>query len=94
MKEGEEMKSERHVSVRTGHELKSSRARLLGLLVGLVVVAAFGATTSRDARAVLPSLPSTVLQWNKIAEDTVLGSGAFQGEGEIYMAYIHVGCRL
>ncbi len=87
MKEGEEMKSERHVSVRTGHELKSSRARLLGLLVGLVVVAAFGATTSRDARAVLPSLPSTVLQWNKIAEDTVLGSGAFQGEGEIYMAY-------
>jgi hypothetical protein len=61
--------------------------RMFGLLIALVVVAAIGATTSRDARAVLPPLPSTVLQWNKIAEDTVLGSGAFQGEGEIYMAY-------
>src|SRR5262245_24468049 len=61
--------------------------RILGLLVALAVVAAIGATTSRDARAVLPPLPTTVLQWNKIAEDTVLGSGAFQGEGEVYMAY-------
>ena len=61
--------------------------RMFALLVALVVVTAIGATTSRDARAVLPPLPSTVLQWNKIAEDTVLGSGAFQGEGEVYMAY-------
>ena len=30
---------------------------------------------------------NTVAQWNKIAEDTVVGSGAFQGEGFIYMAY-------
>jgi membrane-associated phospholipid phosphatase len=27
-------------------------------------------------------------QWNKIAEDTVVGSGAFQGEGFVYMAYV------
>jgi hypothetical protein len=43
--------------------------------------------TSRDARAVLPPLPNTVQQWNKIAEDTVVTSGAFQGEGEVYMSY-------
>jgi hypothetical protein len=29
-----------------------------------------------------------VQQWNKIAEDTVVGSGAFQGEGEVYMSYV------
>ena len=42
---------------------------------------------SRTALAVLPALPNTVQQWNKIAEDTVVGSGAFQGEGEVYMSY-------
>src|SRR3954451_14915525 len=67
--------------------MMSFRLRVFGLLVALVVVAAIGATTSRDAGAVLPALPNTVQQWNKIAEDTVVGSGAFQGEGEIYMGY-------
>ena len=40
--------------------------------------------------AVSASLPpgNTVQQWNKIAEDTVVGSGAFQPEGYIYMAYV------
>jgi hypothetical protein len=38
------------------------------------------------ATAVLPP-GNTVQQWNKIAEDTVVGSGAFQTEGFIYMAY-------
>jgi hypothetical protein len=66
---------------------KVLNARTFGLFIALVVVAALGATASRDARAVLPPLPDTVQQWNKIAEDTVLASGAFQGEGEIYMAY-------
>jgi hypothetical protein len=28
------------------------------------------------------------LQWNKIAEDTVVGSGAFQAESFIYMGYV------
>jgi membrane-associated phospholipid phosphatase len=32
--------------------------------------------------------PNVVEQWNKIAEDTVVGSGAFQAESEIYMAYV------
>jgi hypothetical protein len=50
-------------------------------------VAAVGATTTRGAQAALPSPPNTVQQWNKIAEDTAVGSGAFQGEGEVYMSY-------
>jgi hypothetical protein len=50
----------------------------------LAVAASAGA--SRDAAAVLPP-GNTVEQWNKIAEDTVVGSGAFQGEGFVYMAY-------
>jgi hypothetical protein len=67
--------------------MKSLSTRILGLVVVVAVVAAVGAATSRNAQAVLPALPNTVQQWNKIAEDTVVGSGAFQGEGEIYMSY-------
>src|SRR6478672_11852919 len=51
----------------------------------IVGVAAVGG--GRTAQAALPALPNTVQQWNKIAEDTVVGSGAFQGEGEVYMSY-------
>src|SRR6266550_1219855 len=54
------------------------------VLITLTVVA--GASV-RDARAVLPS-GNAVQQWDKIAEDTVVGSGAFQNEGLIYMAYV------
>ena len=42
---------------------------------------------SRAAHAALPP-GNTVQQWNTIAEDTVVGSGTFQGEGFIYMAYV------
>ncbi|MGG7381515.1 hypothetical protein ACQ7B2_23175, partial [Escherichia coli] len=37
-----------------------------------------------------PTLPpgNAVQQWNAIAEDTVVRSGAFQAEGFIYMAYV------
>jgi hypothetical protein len=60
----------------------------VGLLVGAAVLAALAGAGSRSAQAVLdPTLPNTVQQWNKVAEDTVVTSGAFQGEGEIYMAY-------
>ena len=68
--------------------MKSLSTRILGLVVAVAVVAAVGAATTRNAQAVLPALPNTVQQWNKIAEDTVVGSGAFQGEGEIYMSYV------
>jgi hypothetical protein len=63
------------------------RYRLLGLLVGVAVVATVAGASSRSAQAVLPALPNTIQQWNKIAENAVVGSGAFQGEGEIYMSY-------
>jgi VCPO second helical-bundle domain len=60
--------------------------RVVAVAVTALAVAASAATT-RDAAAVLPP-GSTVAQWNKIAEDTVVGSGVFQGEGFIYMAYV------
>jgi hypothetical protein len=53
---------------------------ILPLLIALSLVVVAPAT------AVLPP-GNTVAQWNKIAEDTVVGSGAFQPEGFIYMAY-------
>src|SRR5215207_10490128 len=65
----------------------SKRTRIFGLLIGLAVAAVVGGATSPAARAVLPALPTTVQQWNKIAEDTVVASGAFQGEGEVYVSY-------
>lgn len=40
-----------------------------------------------DPAAALPP-GNTVQQWNSIAEDTVIGSGALQNEGLIYMAYV------
>ena len=63
-----------------------------GLRLAVVVAAAalactgIGATT-RTAAATLPA-GNTVEQWDRIAEDTVVGSGAFQSEGFVYMAYV------
>jgi hypothetical protein len=51
----------------------------------LALVALTG--TARSAGVTLPP-GNTVEQWDKIAEDTVVGSGAFQNEGLIYMAYV------
>jgi hypothetical protein len=42
--------------------------------------------TTNTASAAPPG--NSVEQWNKIAEDTVVGSGAFQAEGLIYMSYV------
>ena len=58
-------------------------ARAAGALALMVVVVLGTATV----QAVLPP-GNSVQQWNKIAEDTVVGSGAFQNEGLIYMAYV------
>ena len=61
--------------------------RALSLIVLVAaVLAVWVGVAARDAAAVLPP-GNTVQQWNKIAEDTVVGSGAFQNEGLIYMAY-------
>jgi hypothetical protein len=53
---------------------------ILPLLIALALVLA------RSAPATLPP-GNTAAQWNTIAENAVVGSGAFQGEGYIYMAY-------
>src|SRR4051794_22795159 len=52
--------------------------------VGMALLLTLSAGASTPAAA---AGPNTVAQWNKIAEDTVVGSGAFQNEGWIYMAY-------
>ena len=54
---------------------------ILPILIALMLVA-----LASPASATLPP-GNTVEQWNKIAEDTVVGSGAFQAEGFIYMSY-------
>src|SRR5581483_3040591 len=56
------------------------------LALALALVAAGGATRNASA-AVLPP-GNTVEQWDKIAEDTIVGSGAQQIEGFVYMSYV------
>jgi hypothetical protein len=66
--------------------MKSPHRHQFGRLLcaGAVATIAIG---SGLAHAALPP-GNSVQQWNKIAEDTVVGSGAFQNEGLIYMAYV------
>ena len=66
---------------------RAMRARALrALAVGVTVVAVLaGAIDNADA-ALPPG--NAAQQWDQIAEDTVVGSGAFQGEGFVYMAYV------
>src|SRR6266540_3324054 len=68
--------------------MKPRRTTVLRIVAIAAVALAVAATagTTRDAVAALPP-GNTVAQWNKIAEDTVVGSGTFQSEGLIYMAY-------
>jgi hypothetical protein len=63
-----------------------SRCAGLAAAAAVAVLVAASAATTRNAAAALPP-GNTVAHWNKIAEDTVVGSGAFQPEGWIYMAY-------
>jgi hypothetical protein len=67
--------------------LWSKRRIALAAFVLLVTLAVVAGASVRDARAMLPP-GNAVQQWDKIAEDTVVGSGAFQNEGLIYMAYV------
>jgi hypothetical protein len=62
----------------------------LTLLKKMVTLSLLTALTFVFVRAASATLPpgNTVQQWNKIAEDTVVGSGAFQPEGYVYMAYV------
>jgi hypothetical protein len=55
---------------------------ILPLLIVLALV-----VLASPASATLPP-GNAVQQWNQIAEDTVVGSGTFQPEGVVYMAYV------
>jgi vanadium-dependent haloperoxidase-like protein len=64
--------------------MKLRTLRIIPLAAALLLVAPAGAV--RSSTALLPP-GNTVAQWNKIAEDTVIASGAFQNEGLLYMGY-------
>jgi hypothetical protein len=63
--------------------------KVKGMLVAALVIltAVVAGAGVRDASAVLPP-GNTAQQWDRIAEDTVVASGAFQNEGLIYMSYV------
>src|SRR6266545_2390059 len=56
------------------------------LILPLLIASALVALASPAAATLPPG--NAVQQWNKIAEDTVVGSGTFQPEGVVYMAYV------
>jgi len=56
-------------------------------LARAVVIVALLVLAPRASWAALPP-GNPVQQWDKIAENVVVGSGAFQNEGLIYMAYV------
>jgi hypothetical protein len=53
-----------------------------------ITVAILMATCAMSNAALALPPGNTVQQWNTIAENTVVGSGAFQAEGFVYMAYV------
>src|SRR4051812_36817011 len=66
---------------------RPARARALrALAVGVTAVAVLASAAGNAAAALPPG--NAAQQWDQIAEDTVVGSGAFQGEGFLYMAYV------
>ena len=64
-----------------------SRTILAGVVAVVMLAAAIAGARVRSALAVLPP-GNAAQQWDKIAENTVVGSGAFQNESLIYMAYV------
>lgn len=67
--------------------MKSKRMISRVLLVAAVVAAALALGASSGWAVTLPA-GNAAQQWDKIAEDTVVGAGAFQGEGFVYLAYV------
>lgn len=64
-----------------------NRKALLATAAAALALAATGGAAARSAAAAVLPPGNTVEQWDKIAEDTVVGSGAQQIEGFIYMSY-------
>jgi hypothetical protein len=77
----------------SGTLMRSLRTRLALAVVAVAVIgvpagaALVGGVGTAAAGPILPP-GNAVQQWDKIAEDTIVGSGAFQNEGLIYMAYV------
>jgi hypothetical protein len=69
-----------------GGIMQSRSFRILAL-AALTVFLALAGGTARNAAATLPS-GNTVQQWDEIAANTVVSSGAFGNEGLQYMAYV------
>ena len=65
--------------------MRAQAIRAVAIAATAVAVAVLAGAAQNAAAALPPG--NTVAQWNKIAEDTVVGSGTFQAEGFIYMAY-------
>ena len=63
------------------------KSRPFGRLMSGAALAILVVFSSHACEAALPP-GNSVQQWNKIAEDTVVGSGAFGNEGLIYLAYV------
>jgi hypothetical protein len=75
------------VATRWKKGLTEGRALRLAVFGVLALGVAASAGTAHTAAAALPS-GNAAQQWDKIAEDTVVGAGAFQGEGFVYLAYV------
>jgi hypothetical protein len=69
-----------------GNERPTRARALRALAVGVTAVAVLASAAENAAAALPPG--NAAQQWDQIAEDTVVGSGAFQGEGFVYMAYV------
>src|SRR5262245_31732491 len=82
-KGGTEMyKSKKSLIAIVGMHCKSAiPTELIALAIAMMTCA-----MSKAASTLPPG--NTVQQWNTIAENTVVQSGAFQAEGFIYMAYV------
>jgi PAP2 superfamily len=57
-------------------------------LRALIVVVAAAALLAPASHATTLPPGNAAQQWDKIAEDTAVGSGAFQGEAFVYLAYV------
>src|SRR3954467_15860975 len=62
------------------------RARQMKLRSRGAAVVACVAAPAANAVTLPPG--NAAQQWNKIAEDTIVGSGAFQGEAFVYLPYV------
>src|SRR4051794_21152302 len=64
------------------------RRRANQMKLRLLVAAVVACVAAPAANAVTLPPGNAAQQWNKIAEDTIVGSGAFQGESFVYLAYV------